>query len=88
MAHELSHLEMYKKWGFWRSVIFSFLQFFSTKIRRRIEAGADRLAIQKGYGKELYQARKRTLSKADDKIKKLVKKYYLSLEEINSLSKK
>jgi len=87
MAHELSHIEMYKKWGFWKSVLLSFLQFFSESIRRKIEQGADILAIEKGYRKELYQARKRTLSKANERIKRLIKKNYLSLEEIKEYKK-
>lgn len=73
IAHELSHIEMYKKWGFWKSVLLSFLQFFSAKIRRKIEVGADMLAIQKGYGKELHQTRKRTVLNADERIKRLIK---------------
>ncbi len=88
MAHELSHLEIYKKWGFWKTALLSVLQFFSTKIRRKIEAGADISAIKKGHGNELYKTRKRTLSKADERIRRLIKKYYLSLEEIKQLTKK
>jgi hypothetical protein len=87
LAHELSHIEMFKKWGFWKSAFLSFLQFFSTRIRRKIEAGADRMAIQKGYGKELYIARRRTLTDSNERIKKMVDKYYLSLDEIKRLSK-
>ena len=88
IAHELSHLEIFRKWGFWKSALFSFLQFFSGKIRRRIEREADLLAINKGYGKELYLLRKRSLSKSDERIRKLLNKYYLSPEEIKSYMKK
>jgi len=88
LAHELSHIEMFKNWGFWKTALLSFLQFFSMKIRRKIEAGADVNAIKKGYGKELYKARKRTLSKVDERIKRLIKKYYLSPKEIKSYTKR
>jgi hypothetical protein len=88
IAHELSHVEMFKNWGFWKSLSFSILQFFSTEIRKKIEAGADLYAIKKGYAKELYKARKKTLAEADDRIKILIKKYYLSLNEIKQGTKK
>jgi len=86
IAHELSHIEIFKKWGFWKSTLLSFLQFFSANIRKKIESGADINAIKKGYGKELYQARKKDLLQSNDKIQNLVKKYYLSLEEIKKQS--
>ena len=87
IAHELSHIELFKKWGFWKSVWLSFIQFFSAKTRKKIERGADLLAIKKGYGRELYKTRKKTFSKADKKIKKLLRKYYLSPEEIKKYTK-
>ncbi len=85
IAHELSHIEMFKKWGFWKSAWLSFLQFFFGNIRKKIERGADLLAIKKGYGKELYQTRKKKVPK---RIRKLLNKYYLSLSEIKKYTKK
>ena len=64
------------------------MQFFSTKIRKKIESGADINTIDKGYGKELYQTRKKSILEANDKIKKILEKYYLSLEEIRKYTKK
>jgi hypothetical protein len=88
IAHELSHIEMFKKWGFWKSAWLSFLQFFFGNIRKKIERGADLLAIKKGYGKELYKTRKESFSKTDVKIRRLIKKYYLSPAEIKKYTKK
>ncbi len=85
IAHELSHIEMFKKWGFWKTLTLFFLQYFSINIRRRIEAGADMNAIKRGYGKELYKTRKK---KTPKRIRKLLNKYYLSLEEIERYTKK
>ncbi len=88
IAHELSHLEMFRKWGFWKSLWFFILQYFSKNTRRKIEAGADMYAIKKGYEKELYKTRKNSWLKASNRTKKLIKKYYLTPEEIKKHSKK
>ena len=88
IAHELSHIEIFKKWGFWKSLLLLFLQFFSVEIKKKIERGADILAINKGYGRELCLLRKRSLFKSEEKIKKLLNKYYLSPEEIKLYMKK
>jgi hypothetical protein len=88
LAHELSHIEVFKKWGFWKTACLSFLQYFSKKIRMKIERSADLLAIKRGYGKELYKTRKKSYSKVPKRVKKLLNNYYLSLEEIEKYTRK
>ena len=86
IAHELSHIEIFKKWGFWKSVWLAFIQYFSGDIRRKVERGADLVAISKGYGNELYKTRSR-LPKNNERVKKLLRDYYLSLNEIKKYTK-
>jgi len=88
VAHELSHIEMFKKWGLLKTILFTSLQYFSDNYRKRIERGADLLAIEKGYGKELHISRKNFLLKTTKEVKETIKKYYLSLNEIKRYTKK
>src|SRR3989344_3450135 len=86
VAHELSHIEIFKRWGFWKSFWLCFWQYFSGDTRRRVERGADLVAISKGYGRELYKTRS-GLPKNNERVKKLLKDYYLSLNEIKKYTK-
>jgi len=85
IAHELSHMEVFKEWGYWKSLWLGFLQYFSESTREKIERSADLRAIKRGYGKELYKTRS---AKVPKKIRKFLDKYYLSLVEIKRETKK
>lgn len=82
LAHELSHIETFKKQGFFLSAYKSFLAIFSSSLTRGIERETDMLAIGKGYGNQLYSMRERNLSEADKETRERIKKYYMSLNEI------
>ena len=83
-----SHLEMFKKWGIFKTIWFTILQFFIDDYRRKVERGADLLVIKKGYGKELYLSRKKFQAKIPTEVKGYMKKYYLSLNEIKKFTNK
>jgi len=80
LAHELCHFEIYKKDCFLKTWVFWILYWFSPKIRRKIERETDKLTIEKGYGKELYEALKKSVYSDRDK-------YYFSLKEIKDYAK-
>ena len=82
LAHELSHAEQSSKEGFFGN-IFLFLHYWlSKKTRKKIEVQADKLAIKKGYAKELFESTKRW-EKDFGKIE-----YGLLLKQIKSYAKK
>jgi len=82
IAHELSHVEIFKRWGILKTLWFTSLQYFVDEYRGKVERSADLLAIEKGYGKELHASRKEFLSNAPKEVRAFVERYYLSLEEI------
>ncbi len=88
LAHELSHIEIFGKRNFIRKIISGLKYFISRVSREKEEKSTDRMAIEKGYGKELYSFRKYNLSVADKKTKERIRKYYLFPEEIKKHMKK
>ncbi|MEK6757670.1 MAG: hypothetical protein AABX88_00940 [Nanoarchaeota archaeon] len=84
-AHELSHLERFKKKGWKKYILEESLYWFNDKIRIDEDNGADKLAIERGYGKELYYSR---IKSNKNKKRKSITKYYLTPKEIKSYAKK
>ncbi len=83
IAHELCHQERYIQMGVMRYLGFV-IRFLASRDERTAEEKAtDRLTIQKGYGRELYELSMK--SQRDSKHKR-INKYYLSPDEIRSFS--
>ncbi|MBA4322358.1 MAG: hypothetical protein C0408_06015 [Odoribacter sp.] len=83
LAHELSHQERYLEMGSLKYLSFVFGFITSRKAQAAEEKATDRLTIEKGYGRQLYE-----LSKIQyfDKNHERINEFYLSLEEIKSYS--
>jgi len=84
LAHELSHAEYFKDFGFFNSLWFFIRYWFSPKLRKDEEDRADRATIDKGYARELVLSASR--------LEKLYPKYkdktYMSIKKIKSYAKK
>lgn len=85
MAHELCHQERYLEMGIMRYLKFAVGFITSRKVQSDEEKATDRLTIEKGYGKQLYE-----LSQIQyfDKKHEKINENYLSLEEIKSYSER
>ena len=83
IAHELSHQERYLEMGTLRYLLFAICFIFSRKVQADEEKATDRLTIEKGYGRYLYEVSR--LSQADSKHRK-INDNYLTPEEIRSYS--
>jgi hypothetical protein len=83
MAHELCHQERYADMGLMNYLRFAISFIFSKKVQASEEKATDRLTIEKGYGRQLYE-----LSEIQyfDKKHERINDYYLSLEEIRTYS--
>jgi hypothetical protein len=83
LAHELCHQERYLKLGALKYTFFAFRFIFSRKEQAREELATDRLTVEKGYGRQLYE-----LSEIQflDKKHERINEFYMSLEEIRSYS--
>jgi hypothetical protein len=83
LAHELCHQERYLKLGMLKYIWFALGFITSRKFQSVEEKATDRLTIEKGYGRQLYE-----LSKIQflDKKHERINEFYLSLEEIRSYS--
>ncbi len=85
LAHELCHQERYIEMGVINYLKLAF-KFFIFKVVRAYEENAtDRLTIEKGYAKQLYELSK---IKYQDQKHEKINKFYLSLDEIKSYAKK
>lgn len=83
IAHELCHQERYIAMGVWRYLGFAIKFLLSRSTRASEEKATDRLTIEKGYGRELYDLS--VIAHRDRKHKK-INEFYLSIEEIKSYS--
>jgi hypothetical protein len=84
LAHELCHQERYLKMGILKYFRFAAGFIISKKAQAAEERATDKLTIEKGYGRQLYELSEiQYLDKRHEKINKL----YMSLEEIKSYSK-
>jgi hypothetical protein len=81
LAHELCHQERYVKMGTARYIKFALGFIFSKKIQSAEEKATDRLTIEKGYGRQLYEL---TIISAKDRNHKKIIDNYLSPEEIKA----
>ena len=85
LVHELSHFEIFQKKGFFKYCFEGVLYWINEKMRRKEEIETDKLAIRKGYVREIYSINK-ALEK--HKLKNSISRYYFSSEEIKSYAKK
>lgn len=83
LAHELCHQERYLKMGARKYLAFALRFLISRKARAEEERNTDRLTIEKGYGKELYEL---TLITHTDRNHDNIKDLYLTPEEIKVYS--
>ena len=81
LAHELCHLETFEKKRGLKYAFDGILYWTNVKKRTKEDKDTDRLAIKKGYAKELYYFKK-------NKRKSKIAKYYLSAEDIKKYAKK
>lgn len=90
LAHELSHLSIDDKNNYFQNFIDVFKYWItSQKWRIKCEKDTDRLAIRKGYGKELLASRIAYEKKLKKKKKgKNILKYYLTSKEIKACMNK
>jgi hypothetical protein len=79
LAHELSHQERYLSMGKAGYIIFAFRYIFSKKLQADEERATDRLTIDKGYGRQLYDL---TLISHKDENHKSILDNYLTPGEI------
>lgn len=81
IAHELCHQERYIKMGAMKYLVFAFRFLTSRSARAAEEKATDRLTIEKGYGRELFELSEITHK---DRKHKSINEFYLSLDEIKS----
>jgi hypothetical protein len=81
IAHELCHQERYFNLGAWKYLRFVAGFLFSRKKQAEEERATDKLTIEKGYGRQLYE-----LSEIQyyDKKHERINDFYYSLDEIKS----
>lgn len=83
IVHELCHQERYIEMGTVNYLVFAVKFLILKRIRSAEEKATDRLTIEKGYGRELYELS--SITHKDRKHKK-INDLYLSLEEIRAYS--
>jgi hypothetical protein len=83
LAHELCHQERYLNMGTLKYMQFAVRFIFLRKEQAKEEMATDRLTIDKGYGRQLYE-----LSEIQflDKKHERINEFYMSLDEIKSYS--
>ncbi|MFH1290881.1 MAG: hypothetical protein ABIH92_05765 [Nanoarchaeota archaeon] len=88
LAHELAHLEHYKKISFLQNFLETIKYIFSKQFRRDVEIKTDKKTIKKGYGKELLINTEFRIKTAHEKDIKYKRQFYMMPNEIKSLMKK
>ncbi|MFN8239702.1 MAG: hypothetical protein U0X39_03005 [Bacteroidales bacterium] len=83
LAHELCHQERYLKMGTGHYLLFAVRFLVSRKVQEAEEKATDRLTIEKGFGRQLYELTE--LSHKDRNHEDILSNY-LSPEEIKSYS--
>jgi hypothetical protein len=83
IAHELCHQERYLKMGVMKYLAFAAKFLISSETRGTEEKATDRLTIEKGYGRELYEL---SVITHEDRNHEKINRFYLSLDEIKSYS--
>lgn len=83
IGHELAHIIDYKDMSIMSIIFFAFLYRTYPKFRRMVERSTDITTIEHGLGEELLEAVKIiTQSDIPKAYRKRIRKYYLSLQEI------
>ncbi len=82
LIHELCHVEYSNKIGFLKNFWSFIVYWISPKLKKEIEIKADKLAIERGYAKELSASTK----KFESEFGKMI--YGLSQKQIKSYAKK
>ena len=90
IAHELAHQVSYRRRSFFGKVIFLWNYYLSLKKRRIVENEADRITIERGYGRELIAETKTTYRRfaKDKEMLSFIKKAYMSPKDIQEYIKK
>jgi hypothetical protein len=83
LVHELCHQERYFKLGALKYIRFAIVFLLSRKAQAIEEMATDKLTIEKGYGRQLYELAEIS---ARDKNHEGINELYMSPEEIKSLS--
>jgi hypothetical protein len=83
LVHELCHQERYFKLGALKYIRFAIMFLVSRKAQATEEMATDRLTIEKGYGRQLYEL---TEISGKDKNHESINALYMSPEDIKSLS--
>jgi hypothetical protein len=83
LAHELCHQERYLKLGVLKFIRFAVVFLISRKAQALEEKATDKLTIEKGYARQLYEL---TEIQSRDKKHEKINEFYLSLEEIRRYS--
>ena len=84
-AHELSHMVSYKRRSFLGRVVFIWNYPFSAANKQKVEHEADRIAIERGYGRELVQQRIHQFRDNDKKHVERQKKVYYRPETLEKM---
>jgi len=83
MAHELSHLEEIKEMKFMDKIVFGISWLFTKKGKADFETLADKIAIEKGYGKYRHKLAEQIEKTSTKKhLKSRLAKGYLSSKQI------
>ena len=81
IAHELCHQERYLKMGTGKYLLFAFRFLTSRKAQGEEETATDRLTVEKGYGRQLYDL---TLISHYDKNHEKIIELYMTPEDIKA----
>ena len=81
LAHELCHQEKYTEMGILGYIRFAIGFITSRKVQASEERATDRLTIDKGYGRQLYELSE---IQYQDKKHERINEFYMSLDEIKS----
>ena len=88
LAHELSHFSISQRKK-WICFYYAFIKYlFSHKYRIKEEKKTDRLAIKKGYGKELIETKIEASKICKSKKYEKISNNYLSVEDVRKYMRK
>ena len=83
LAHELCHQERYLKLRVSKYLRFALQFITSRKVQAEEEKATDKLTIEKGYGRQLYELSE---IQSHDKKHERINEFYMSLDEIKTYS--
>jgi len=85
IAHELGHQSLYTARKLKDNIRTGILYWFNSKIRRKEEDDVNKLIIERGLARDLYETTKKI---ENIKVDANIQKYYMSAEEIKFYAKK